>query len=168
MGGGNLSALSCAGSTSNYGALQLKYLAKNLFDCENMVNESCNPANFPTPDEALISDCNAAVETFKNETKKCMDLSKSTTAIEACSCWTNSEYSETSEVVKNCKIDVVQQIAKAHSNCTGIFSVCRKYEDAVVDIFAFCTSGKLHFCMGYYSNTLFFRSYSKSSIGKST
>ena len=74
-----------------------------------------------------------------------MDLSKSTTAIEACSCWTNSEYSETSEVVKNCKIDVVQQIAKAHSNCTGTFSVCRKYEDAVVDIFAFCTSGKLHF-----------------------
>ena len=139
LGGGNKSAPACAGSTDSEGAKQLANLTKTLFECEKEVNTSCNPANFPAPNATQISECKAAVETFKTETKKCLDLSKSSTADDACSCWTSSNYSSVSEAVKSCKISEVSEVAKGLKACTSAFSKCRKFEDDVIDAFSSCS-----------------------------
>merc|ERR1711978_378727 len=41
LGGGNKSALTCSGSATSEGALQLTNLTSTLFDCEVAVNASC-------------------------------------------------------------------------------------------------------------------------------
>merc|ERR1711976_106339 len=53
IGGGNKSALSCSGSTTNIGAMQLTNLTKTLFDCEKDISATCNTANFPQPNMTL-------------------------------------------------------------------------------------------------------------------
>merc|ERR1711994_1101091 len=45
-GGGNKSALSCAGSTENPGAAQLKNLSDFLSGCEDSIHMVCNNSNF--------------------------------------------------------------------------------------------------------------------------
>ena len=49
-GGGNKSNLSCFGSNSNTIAKQLTNLSTTLDLCETNINKSCNPANFPLPE----------------------------------------------------------------------------------------------------------------------
>merc|ERR1712012_1506112 len=46
-GGGNSSALTCGGSSTSDGAVALTKLAKDLADCEKLVNDSCHTDNFP-------------------------------------------------------------------------------------------------------------------------
>merc|ERR1712073_262585 len=46
LGGGNKSALTCSGSATSEGALQLTNLTSTLFDCEVLVNASCT-TDFP-------------------------------------------------------------------------------------------------------------------------
>ena len=139
LGGGNKSAPACAGSADSDGAKQLANLTKTLFDCEVEVNTTCNPANFPAPNATLVAECKTAVETFKTETKKCIDLSKSATANDACSCWSSSNYSSVSDAVKSCKISEVGDVAKGLKACTAAFSKCRKFEDDVIHAFSSCT-----------------------------
>ena len=139
LGGGNKSALACSGSKDTDGAKQLTNLTQTLFDCEVEVNKSCHTDNFPAANQTQISECEAAVATFKTETKKCVDLSKEATATDACECWTNSNFSDVSEAVKSCKISEVSTIAKGLKACTAAFSKCRKFEDDVVDAFSSCS-----------------------------
>ena len=139
LGGGNKSAPACAGSTDSDGAKQLANLTKTLFECEVEVDAVCHPDNFPAPNKTLIAECEAAIETFKTETKTCIDLSKSATADEACDCWSSSNYSEVSDAVKSCKIADVGNIAQGLKACTAAFSKCRKFEDDVIDAFSSCS-----------------------------
>ena len=139
LGGGNKSAPSCAGSTESDGAKQLANLTKTLFDCEKEVHASCHPENFPAPNATQVTECKDAVNTFKTETKKCIDLSKSATASDACSCWTSSNYTSVSDAVKSCKISEVGNVAKGLKACTAAFSKCRKFEDDVIDAFSSCS-----------------------------
>merc|ERR1712088_744546 len=52
VGGGNKSAPSCSGSTTNPGAAQLKNLTDSLHECETSVDMACNSTNF----EILVND----------------------------------------------------------------------------------------------------------------
>ena len=139
LGGGNKSAPACAGSTDSDGAKQLANLTKTLFECEVEVDAVCHPDNFPAPNKTLIAECEAAIETFKTETKKCIDLSKSATADDACSCWSSSNLTDLSNAVKECKIADVGNVAKGLKACTAAFSKCRKFEDDVIDAFSSCS-----------------------------
>ena len=139
LGGGNKSAPACAGSTDSDGAKQLANLTKTLFECEVEVDAVCHPDSFPAPNKTMIAECEAAIETFKTETKTCIDLSKSATADEACDCWSSSNYSEVSDAVKSCKIADVGNIAQGLKACTAAFSKCRKFEDDVIDAFSSCS-----------------------------
>merc|ERR1712130_25354 len=139
LGGGNKSALACSGSKDTDGAKQLTNLTQTLFDCEVEVNKSCHTDNFPAANTTKISECELAVETFKTETKKCVDLSKAATATDAYECWTNSNFTSVSDAVKTCKISEVSTIAKGLKSCTAAFSKCRKFEDDVVDAFSSCS-----------------------------
>merc|ERR1712060_715523 len=46
VGGGNKSALSCAGLTDNAGAAQMKNLTDHLMGCEDRIHMACNSTNF--------------------------------------------------------------------------------------------------------------------------
>merc|ERR1711992_352018 len=74
-GGGNKSAPSCAGSTTNDGAMQLANLTATLDKCEDDIHAACDPSNFPQPNMTFIDMCDALVAEFKTEAGKCLNQS---------------------------------------------------------------------------------------------
>merc|ERR1719150_1178849 len=86
LGGGNKSALTCSGSSTSEGALQLTNLTSTLFDCEVLVNASCT-TDFPMPNMTFVDACVNAIDLFKTLATECMTMSKEATATEACACW---------------------------------------------------------------------------------
>merc|ERR1712079_542981 len=56
LGGGNKDALTCSGSATSEGALQLTNLTSTLFDCEVLVNASCT-TDFPMPNMTFVDAC---------------------------------------------------------------------------------------------------------------
>merc|ERR1711933_425518 len=83
LGGGNKSALTCSGSATSEGALQLTNLTSTLFDCEVLVNASCT-TDFPMPNMTFVDACVNATDLFKTLATECMTMSKEATATEAC------------------------------------------------------------------------------------
>ena len=139
IGGGNKTGLTCAGSSTSAGAQQLTNLTTTLMECVKEVNKTCDPANFPKPNMTLINECSNHTKSFKEESQKCLGLSKEDTAVDACTCWTSNAMATLSEAVKNCKIAELGDISKGLKNCTGAFSKCRKYEDAAVAAISACS-----------------------------
>merc|ERR1711997_608929 len=123
LGGGNKSALTCSGSATSEGALQLTNLTSTLFDCEVLVNASCT-TDFPMPNMTFVDACVNATDLFKTLATECMTMSKEATATEACACWSAPEMTMASEAVKACK---------------DAFSTCRKFEDEAVSSMAACS-----------------------------
>merc|ERR1712073_215355 len=108
LGGGNRSALTCSGSATSEGALQLTNLTSTLFDCEVAVNASCT-TSFPMPNMTFVDACVNATDLFKTLATECMTMSKEATATEACACWSAPEMTMASEAVKDCKITEVHK-----------------------------------------------------------
>merc|ERR1712061_882227 len=118
LGGGNKSALTCSGSATSEGALQLTNLTSTLFDCEVAVNASA---------------------TFVAAAEACLTLSKEATAADACTCWAAPELAAASEAVKDCRIPEVAAVAQGLKACKDAFSTCRKFEDEAVTSMAACS-----------------------------
>merc|ERR1719479_424706 len=57
VGGGNKSALSCAGATDNPGAAQLKNLTDHLMGCEAGIHKACNFTNFDVVNNTNLEAC---------------------------------------------------------------------------------------------------------------
>merc|ERR1711902_252576 len=110
LGGGNKSALTCSGSATSEGALQLTNLTSTLFDCEVLVNASCT-TDFPMPNMTFVDACVNATDLFKTLATECMTMSKEATATEACACWSAPEMTMASDAVKDCKIAEVSSMA---------------------------------------------------------
>ena len=105
-GGGNKSAPSCAGSTTNDGAMQLANLTATLDKCEDDIHAACDPSNFPQPNMTFIDMCDALVAEFKTEAGKCLNQSVGgykQAASTACDCWTATALNELAVKAKNCK-----------------------------------------------------------------
>ena len=137
LGGGNKSALTCSGSATSEGALQLTNLTSTLFDCEVAVNASCT-TDFPMPNMTFVDACANATANFVTMATDCMTKSKEATAGEACTCWASEDMAAASEAVKDCKISEVSAIAQGLKACKEAFSKCRKYEDEAVTSMAAC------------------------------
>merc|ERR1712079_759387 len=138
LGGGNKSALTCSGSSTSEGALQLTNLTSTLFDCEVLVNASCT-TDFPMPNMTFVDGCVNATDLFKTLATECMTMSKEAPATEACACWSAPEMTMASEAVKDCKITEVSAIAQGLKACKDAFSTCRKFEDEAVSSMAACS-----------------------------
>merc|ERR1719356_1992261 len=138
LGGGNKSALTCSGSATSEGALQLTNLTSTLFDCEVAVNASCT-TDFPMPNMTFVDECVNASETFVAAAEACLTLSKEATAADACTCWAAPELAAASEAVKDCRIPEVAAVAQGLKACKDAFSTCRKYEDEAVTSMAACS-----------------------------
>ena len=137
LGGGNKAALTCSGSATSEGALQLTNLTSTLFDCEVAVNASCT-TDFPMPNMTFVDACANATANFVTMATDCMTKSKEATAGEACTCWASEDMAAASEAVKDCKIAEVSAIAQGLKACKEAFSKCRKYEDEAVTSMAAC------------------------------
>merc|ERR1711902_254681 len=143
-GGGNKSAPSCAGSTTNDGAIQLANLTATLDKCEDDIHAACDPSNFPQPNVTFIDMCDALVAEFKTEAGKCLNQSVGgykQAASTACDCWTATALNELAVKAKNCKAkDEAGAIATALKTCTTAFGKCRKFEDDASTALAACSS----------------------------
>merc|ERR1712241_1156128 len=143
-GGGNKSAPSCAGSTTNDGAMQLANLTATLDNCEDDIHAACDPSNFPQPSMTFIDMCDALVAEFKTEAGKCLNQSVGgykQAAATACDCWTATALNELAVKAKNCKAkDEAGAIATALKTCTTAFGKCRKFEDDASTALAACSS----------------------------
>jgi len=138
LGGGNKSALSCSGSADSDGAKQLTNLTQTLFACEVEVNKTCS-MEFPAPNMTFVDQCAMDIQLFENKTAECYELSKADTAADACTCWTDAEYTELGNKIKSCKIAETGDVAKGLKACKDAFSTCRKYEDDAVASMAACS-----------------------------
>jgi len=119
-GGGNRSAPSCGGNTTNDGAKQLANLITTLDSCLDDIKAACDPANIPQPNMTLLKMCEDNVATFKNKSGDCLAKSvgtdKSDTAT-ACTCWTSTDLAGLITKTKVCKFsDQAKAIAAALKN----------------------------------------------------
>merc|ERR1711953_1233269 len=144
-GGGNKSALSCAGVTNNTGAAQMKNLTDFLDSCEDAIHVACNATNFDSIiNTTKLMACKEVAETFKTGAEECMGKTvgagKTSTA-DACACWTNTSLDATVQAAKDCKFsDEAKAVAAALKTCRNKFAECRRYEDAVADSIAACST----------------------------
>merc|ERR1712025_148402 len=107
-GGGNKSALSCAGSTTNPGAAQLKNLSDVLNACEDSIHMVCNNSNFDLVNITKLEACKSVADDFKTGAGECLGKTVGgdrTSADDACACWTNATFDETVQAAKECKFN---------------------------------------------------------------
>ena len=133
VGGGNKSAPSCGGSTTNDGAKQLANLTSTLDSCKDDIHKACDPSNIPQPNMTFIMMCDDLVTQFKAGAMACLNKSVGgfkTTATDACTCWTNTDLAAIVTKAKMCKAsDEAKAISAALKTCTAAFGKCRKFED---------------------------------------
>ena len=144
VGGGNKSAPSCSGSTTNAGAAQLKNLTDSLHACEISVHHACNHTKFELVNMTRLEECKTIVKDFKAGAEVCLAKSigaPRTTTDDACACWTNSTLVAIVEAVKSCKFnEEANNVAAALKTCKKAFSTCRKLEDDAAEAIAACST----------------------------
>merc|ERR1712038_85107 len=140
-GGGNSAALSCQGSTTSNGAMNLTSLATLLNGCEDKVKMACATENMPLPNMTEVSACVSSMETFKGMVDKCQMMKDNGT--EACSCWSNDNFTALVTIIKGCKISSDQKLVIAQlSSCKGNFSACKQAEDDGMKAMSSCSTSK--------------------------
>merc|ERR1711881_26592 len=140
-GGGDSSALSCQGSTTSNGAKNLTSLAKLLNGCEAKVKMACATENMPLPNMTEVSACVSTMETFKGMVANCQKMKENGT--EACSCWSNDNFTALVTTIKGCKISSDQKLVIAQlSSCKGNFSACKQAEDDGMKAMSSCSTSK--------------------------
>merc|ERR1712055_685725 len=140
-GGGNSAALSCQGSTTSSGAKNLTNLATLLNGCEAKVKAACATENMPLPNMTEVSACVSSMETFKKMVDKCRMMKENGT--EACSCWSNANFTTLAATIRKCKISTTQKAVVAQlSLCKGNFSACKQAEDDGMKAMSSCSTSK--------------------------
>ena len=143
-GGGNASALFCAGNSTGAEALQLGNLTTLLSTCQTDLEDLCNTTNWAgLADETLLQQCDASTANFKATAAGCLEMSLGGDTQSACACWEAADLSDNMEAVKTCKFpDEAKAVAKALKACTTKFGLCRKYEDDAVTSISSCLDTK--------------------------
>merc|ERR1712088_1220190 len=140
-GGGNSAALSCQGSTTSNGAKNLTDLATLLNGCEAKVKMACATENMPLPNITEVDACVSTMETFKKMVDNCQMMKENGT--EACTCWSNSNFTALAATIRKCKISSSQKAVIAQlSSCKGNFSACKQAEDDGMKAMSSCATSK--------------------------
>merc|ERR1712072_845084 len=80
-------------------------------------------------------------ETFKGMVDKCQMMKDNGT--EACSCWSNDNFTALVTTIKGCKISSDQKLVIAQlSSCKGNFSACKQAEDDGMKAMSSCSTSK--------------------------
>ena len=140
LGGGNVSSLSCAGSTTSEGAKNLTNLVNNLLACQENITRACS-TDFPQYNQTLVDECNTTINEFSDGVEECVALTNKNDTSKACACWEDLD----SKSVGDCKkIPEAESIKDAFEVCKISFGKCKKYEDESIFIFSEC-SGRIRY-----------------------
>jgi len=140
-GGGNSAALSCQGSTTSSGAKNLTSLATLLNGCEAKVKAVCATENMPLPNMTEVSACVSSMETFKGMVATCQMIKVNGT--DACTCWSNSNFTALAATIRKCKIQTTQQaVLEQLKYCKGNFSACKQAEDDGMKAMSSCATSQ--------------------------
>merc|ERR1712088_673384 len=86
-----------------------------------------------------VSACVSSMETFKGMVDKCQMMKDNGT--EACSCWSNDNFTALVTTIKGCKISSDQKLVIAQlSACKGNFSACKQAEDDGMKAMSSCST----------------------------
>jgi len=139
--GGDSSALTCQGSTTSNGAKNLTDLATLLNGCEDKVKAACATENMPLPNITEVSACVSSMETFKGMVDTCQMNKENGT--EACTCWSNSNFTSLAATIRKCKISSTQKLVIAQlASCKANFSACKQAEDDGMKAMSSCATSK--------------------------
>merc|ERR1719234_2814844 len=140
-GGGNSAALTCQGSTTSNGAKNLTDLATLLNGCEAKVKAACATENMPLPNITEVDACVSSMEAFKTMVDNCQMMKDNGT--EACTCWSNSNFTALAATIRKCKISSSQKaVISQLSYCKGNFSACKTAEDDSMKAMSSCATSK--------------------------
>merc|ERR1712038_114832 len=140
-GGGDSAALSCQGSTTSNGAMNLTSLATLLNGCEAKVKTACSTENMPLPNITEVTACVGAKMTFKGMVDKCQMMKDNGT--EACDCWNNDNFTALVTAIRGCKLSDDQKAVTAQlKNCKTEFSACKQAEDDGMKAMSSCATSK--------------------------
>ena len=126
-GGGNSSNLTCNG-LSNGGAKQLTNLTQTLLKCETEIQADCDPTNLPQPNTTEVNICNKAVSIFSTKIKECVAKNGSA----ACTCWSSSELTTASTIIKSCDCRYKHLFASLLPDCPSVYKskiICQGTEE---------------------------------------
>merc|ERR1712214_181038 len=142
-GGGNKSALSCSGSSTSPGALQLANLTSVLGECSTVLASSCNMSLIPQVNSTKLDACNASIVAFKTEAEMCLDMAIKAKAMtdEVCACFTATALDELFDSNTDCKFpEETRNVTAAKNKCVDDFGKCRKYEDDAATSITACST----------------------------
>ena len=141
-GGDNKVNLSCDGSTTSKGAVQLKNISTVLSSCNSDITKACNTSAWPQPNMTKLLMCEKLSKEFIKGSKACVDITALGNQNKSCSCWNGASLNKTVQAVKVCKFNTeAKSIATAKDKCTKTFMKCRKYEDASIKVITACNMG---------------------------
>merc|ERR1719430_386417 len=81
------------------------------------------------------------METFKGMVDKCQMMKENGT--EACSCWSNANFTALAATIRKCKISTTQKAVVAQlASCKGNFSACKTAEDDGMKAMSSCATSK--------------------------
>merc|ERR1712233_124917 len=103
------------------------------------VKMACATENMPLPNMTEVSACVSSMETFKGMVAKCQMMKENGT--EACTCWSNSNFTSLAATIRKCKISSTQKAVIAQlSSCKGNFSACKQAEDDGMKAMSSCST----------------------------
>ena len=138
-GGGDASNLSCQGSFSSPGAVQMNNLTSILTNCSMDIKESCKESSKPVINMTEVDKCNAMITEFEESvagTAGCMKK----TGESICDCFANQTLLDQAAMLRKCNLaDESKAMATALKTCKGSFGDCRKYKEEIIDIVSACS-----------------------------
>jgi hypothetical protein len=116
-------------------------LATLLNGCEAKVKAACATENMPLPNMTEVSACVSSMETFKTMVGTCMKIKDNGT--DACTCWSNSNFTSLATTIRACKISSTQKAVVAQlALCKANFSACKTAEDDGMKAMSSCATSK--------------------------
>ena len=136
-GGGNNQSLSCKGSTTSQEAKNLTSISQTLLKCDAEITKVCGPS-FPKYDMDLVKKCEPKSKEFIDLAKDCLKKDVVSDEANTCKCWTDPKFMEIVKGVAPCEIKEKNEIADAIDKCKKTFMLCKKSEDATVNLIYKC------------------------------
>ena len=120
-------------------------------NCSESIKEACDISllkSFNTTEQKQSSAiCEALKNDFKNVSKECVSAKDQANATLQCECWQRARNDVEKIKENNCETKAAQKAVTNHKNgCIKAFGVCKKLEDAAVEL--------IHTCMHDHSNQL--------------
>ena len=135
LGGGNASALSCAGAASGTPAQSLNSAVSSLGQCAQNISAACSSP--PSVNSTQANVCVYAIGNLTNGVNNCSNLNGSA----ACTCWKDPALATLSATVANCDISAINKNMTAFKKaCTDSYIGCKTLSNNAPNLISSCNS----------------------------